>query len=76
MKCELCRVEGVREAGGDSTEWTIHPGTEIFNEEKSELFAALDFLIDDAKQETLNPNDPTNQQAVTLTPQDPLIHRP
>jgi hypothetical protein len=29
--------------------------------------------MDDAEQETLNPDDPTNQQAVTLTPQDPLI---
>lgn len=54
MKCELCRVEGNRDPGGGPTEWTVHGGVEIAEEEKERLFAALDAVSDDAEQEALN----------------------
>lgn len=53
MKCQLCRIEGDPKAA-DATEWTVHEGVDISQDEKRRLVQALDVLMEESEQEARN----------------------
>lgn len=53
FRCQLCRIEGDPRAG-TPTEWTVHDGVDITEEEKQRLFDALDAITEDSEQEARN----------------------
>lgn len=53
MRCQLCRIEGDPRAGSP-TEWTVHEGVDISEEDKQRLFDALDAVTEDGEQEARN----------------------
>lgn len=53
MTCQLCRIDGDPRSG-KPTEWTVHNGVDITEEEKKRLFDALDAITEDSEQEARN----------------------
>lgn len=53
MSCQLCRIEGDDQADGPRTH-VIHQGVDISTDRRDQIFAAMDRILDDMEQESLN----------------------
>ena len=54
MLCELCRIEGDPSEDADPTQWTVHEGVPITEDERERLVDAMDVLEEDSEQEARN----------------------